>query len=424
MRKRLLFTSVAILNTMASIAVPTVVSAETTDATNQNTEQQASPTTSDAQTENEPVENTDADMVANNDESKTNVLAGSRSVKPDENIAHSTDIEALDDSADVPMSRMAPQSFINLAGPMAQRSAQRYGVYASVMMAQAIIESGWGASTLAMAPNYNLFGIKGSYNGQSVYMRTKEYSSQYGWYYINAAFRKYPSYEQSFDDNGNLLRNGLSGYYRGTWKENTNSYRDATRWLQGRYATAPNYAAVLNNTIATYNLTRFDSAPQKPDTNAGTQAPINGSFFPMDDVGVIKDPNGAQLYTQANPKTPSPRRLGGGTAWKTTGKVVTPDGDIYYRVSTQEYVKASDIQLKSDQNNVETNQRVIKSHNNEGSVVPLVGFKDDGTTFEGNRGLLNDTLWITDQTREYQGHKYYRVSTNEWIQDTYATFTK
>ena len=43
------------------------------------------------------------------------------------------------------------------------------------MMAQAIVESGWGASTLSKAPNYNLFGIKGSYNGQSVYMDTWEY---------------------------------------------------------------------------------------------------------------------------------------------------------------------------------------------------------------------------------------------------------
>ena len=43
------------------------------------------------------------------------------------------------------------------------------------MMAQAIVESGWGASTLSKAPNYNLFGIKGGYNGQSVYMDTWEY---------------------------------------------------------------------------------------------------------------------------------------------------------------------------------------------------------------------------------------------------------
>ena len=43
------------------------------------------------------------------------------------------------------------------------------------MMAQAIVESGWGASTPSKAPNYNLFGIKGSYNGQSVYMDTWEY---------------------------------------------------------------------------------------------------------------------------------------------------------------------------------------------------------------------------------------------------------
>ncbi len=43
------------------------------------------------------------------------------------------------------------------------------------MIAQAVVESGWGSSALSQAPYYNLFGIKGSYQGQTVYMDTLEY---------------------------------------------------------------------------------------------------------------------------------------------------------------------------------------------------------------------------------------------------------
>lgn len=56
-------------------------------------------------------------------------------------------------------------------------------------------------------------------------------------------------------------------------------------------------------------------------------------------------------------------------------------------------------------------------------MVPLVAFKQDGTTEPSNRGLANKTPWYTDQDRMYQGHKYYRVSVNEWVEDTHAQFT-
>ncbi|HBA1104967.1 TPA: autolysin, partial [Enterococcus faecium] len=50
-----------------------------------------------------------------------------------------------------------------------------------------------------------------------------------------------------------------SYYYSGAWKSNTRSYTEATAWLQGRYATDTSYASKLNNLIATYNLTQYDS---------------------------------------------------------------------------------------------------------------------------------------------------------------------
>ena len=150
------------------------------------------------------------------------------------------------------------QQFIDKAAPAAVNASSKYGTYTSVMMAQAAVESGWGNSTLSQEPNNNLFGIKGSYNGQSVTMKTGEYGPN-GYYTTNANFRKYPSYEESFNDNGSLLRNQMGSYYSGTWVENADSAEDATQnGLQGKYATAPNYSETLNNVIDTYNLKQYD----------------------------------------------------------------------------------------------------------------------------------------------------------------------
>lgn len=152
------------------------------------------------------------------------------------------------------------QAFLSKAVPMAQKASQKFNVYTSVMLAQSIIESHWGLSQLSTTAN-NLFGMKGTYQGSYVNLPTREWSNTAGYYYINANFRKYPTIYESFVDNGDKLRNGVSwdsSYYKGAWKENTSSYKDATAWLQGRYATESTYASILNNTIQTYNLTQYD----------------------------------------------------------------------------------------------------------------------------------------------------------------------
>ena len=155
--------------------------------------------------------------------------------------------------------KLTNAEFIEVISDHAKVIAKENNLYASVMVAQAALESGFGSSGLSSAPNHNLFGIKGSYNGQSVTMKTSEYYN--GWIKVDANFKKYPSYKESLLDNAYLLRNGTSWnstYYNGTWTENASSYLDATAWLQGRYATDPSYASKLNNIISRYNLTQYD----------------------------------------------------------------------------------------------------------------------------------------------------------------------
>ena len=153
------------------------------------------------------------------------------------------------------------EQFIDYIGNSARKLASNNDLYASVMIAQAMVESGWGTSGLASAPNYNLFGIKGDYNGESVNMGTQEDDGTGSLYSISSNFRKYPSYKESLEDYVSLLRGGTSGnsqLYAGAWKSNTTSYKDATKYLTGRYATDTTYADKLNNMIEKYNLTQFD----------------------------------------------------------------------------------------------------------------------------------------------------------------------
>ncbi|HEX5350935.1 MAG TPA: glucosaminidase domain-containing protein, partial [Trichococcus sp.] len=110
--------------------------------------------------------------------------------------------------------------FVNYLGQYATEIGNDYNLYASVMVAQASLETAYGTSKLSTVGN-NLFGIKGSYAGNSIVMRTWEEESDGSIIWIDAFFRLYPSYYESMIDYAEKLRNGVSwdpNYYKGTWK--------------------------------------------------------------------------------------------------------------------------------------------------------------------------------------------------------------
>lgn len=147
------------------------------------------------------------------------------------------------------------KKFVDFVGKYAAKIAEQNDLYASVMIAQACLESGFGSSSLSQAPYYNFFGIKGSYKGKSVTMATLE-DGPGGMYAIQAGFRAYPSPEDSLKDYAKLLQQPM---YEGAHKSHTKSYKDATKYLTGRYATDRNYAAKLNGIIKAYDLTKYDN---------------------------------------------------------------------------------------------------------------------------------------------------------------------
>ncbi|NXZ46970.1 1,4-beta-N-acetylmuramoylhydrolase, partial [Listeria monocytogenes] len=172
------------------------------------------------------------------------------------------------------------QSFIQTIQASSSQIAAENDLYASVMIAQAILESAYGTSELGSAPNYNLFGIKGAYNGQSYTKQTLEDDGKGNYYTITAKFRKYPSYHQSLEDYAQVIRKGPSwnpNYYSKVWKSNTTSYKDATKALTGTYATDTAYATKLNDLISRYNLTQYDSGKTTGGNSGSTGNTGNSS---------------------------------------------------------------------------------------------------------------------------------------------------
>lgn len=189
---------------------------------------------------------------------------------------------------------LTTKSFVKVIGEDARQIAGENNVYASVMIAQAILESASGNSALASAPNYNLFGIKGSYKGQSANFLTSEDDGSGSMFTIRSDFRKYPSYKESLEDYVKLIRGGTdfnNSFYSGTWKTNTKSYKDATKFLTGRYATDTSYNAKLNGLIDAYDLTQYDTLKDNKKTKKAKKISLNTSFEKLEKQNDKADQN-------------------------------------------------------------------------------------------------------------------------------------
>ncbi|HEL1074487.1 TPA: glycoside hydrolase family 73 protein [Streptococcus equi subsp. zooepidemicus] len=175
------------------------------------------------------------------------------------------------------VSTSSTQAFIEEIGATASVIAQERDLYASVMIAQAILESANGKSALSQAPYYNFFGIKGAYNGSSVTMTTWEDDGAGNTYYIDQAFRAYPTIADSLYDYANLLSSDI---YAGARRSNTLSYQDATAALTGLYATDTSYNWKLNNIIETYGLTAYDTVNNQAQEALATASSLTSVWNP------------------------------------------------------------------------------------------------------------------------------------------------
>ena len=156
---------------------------------------------------------------------------------------------------------MTSQQFFECIRDDVINNMKESGILASLTAAQAYIESGVGSSKLSQPPNNNLFGMKGAFNGQSVYMNTKEYVN--GKYItVKAQFRKYPCWAASIKDHSDLFIR-LKRYENLRGEKN---YKQACIKVQkDGYATSPSYSDTLIKTIEQYDLFTWDDIVIDPD---------------------------------------------------------------------------------------------------------------------------------------------------------------
>lgn len=143
-----------------------------------------------------------------------------------------------------------PQQFLNKAVPIAKKVSRQTGIPASIIIAQSMVESASGSSTLAIKAN-NFFGHKchQGYKCRSGHCinRTDDHHKDF--------FVKYASMEASFKAHGQMLTNNR---YK-SLKKYGDDYRSWARGLKSKgYATASNYAQILIGTIEKYELYKYD----------------------------------------------------------------------------------------------------------------------------------------------------------------------
>lgn len=144
------------------------------------------------------------------------------------------------------------KEFIDEIASEAQNLQTQTHLFASITIAQAILESDWGRSDLAIEAN-NLFGIKGSYNQQTTVMPTDEVINGER-ITVNDSFKKYNTIQESLVDHLEFIKG--SSYESIKTSKN---YKEAAIALQnGGYATDPNYAEKLIELIEEFQLDRYD----------------------------------------------------------------------------------------------------------------------------------------------------------------------
>lgn len=141
------------------------------------------------------------------------------------------------------------EEYIDRYSSLAVEHQDEFGIPASITLAQGLLESAAGKSTLATKAN-NHFGIKchKEWKGKSVKRNDDA---------PNECFRKYNTVEESFRDHSLFLRRSR---YQKLFKLDVTDYQNWAKGLQEcGYATDPNYAARLITIIERYSLYTYDT---------------------------------------------------------------------------------------------------------------------------------------------------------------------
>lgn len=158
-----------------------------------------------------------------------------------------------------PVPLVAKNEFKDLAARMAVAAYQKTGMSASLQVAQAILETGWGqyvpVDKYTGQVSYNLFGIKGTGPAGSIISNTwEEYNGVT--YRVDDYFRAYRSVEESWQDHKDLLL--LKSWYAPFREVMANPVLGAWGLRRSGYATDSQYPVKLISIIRTNDLLKLD----------------------------------------------------------------------------------------------------------------------------------------------------------------------
>ncbi|MBP5380094.1 MAG: glucosaminidase domain-containing protein [Ruminococcus sp.] len=233
------------------------------------------------------------------------------------------------------------QDFIGNVGNAAKKTYSKYKILPSMTIAQAILESGWGSSTLSKK-YYNFFGMKAgsNYSGETVTVQTTEEING-RIVYIKDKFRVYHSFDQGIEGYYQFI----TGYSRYSNLIGETNYKEACRKIrEDGWATDSGYTNKLINLIETYNLTRFD--PQGGGGNVtdtyfkACPSSYTSIVDALNSIGVDSSYAYRKKIAEANGITNY-----SGTAAQNTkllnllkqGKLINPDAKTYFKRCSSSY---------------------------------------------------------------------------------------
>lgn len=242
------------------------------------------------------------------------------------------------------------QQYIDQYAEYAMEQMRRYGIPASVTLAQGIIESANGKSTLAETAN-NHFGVKGTFNGAYVVANDDK---------PNEKFKKYDNVGQSYEDHSKVLM--ASRYQKYVSSLSPDDYKGwAAGIKKGGYATDSNYVSTIVGVIEGNNLQKYDQMVMEQMKREGRQ------------FGVASNP--LSVSSQGNPSTLSTslRRTGFDLA---QGQYSMPVSRDAFMLVTSPYGPRKDPMDRTKTQihhgiDIKTNSDAVLATENNGTIVAV-----------------------------------------------------
>jgi len=183
-------------------------------------------------------------QLSNNRAAQPNAAADSAAALPGANPIHAERKVESAKLKDVPPEFRSARDFVEFMRPQAEQAANRLGVKPEVLIAQAALETGWGQKIIKRpdgSSTYNLFAIKADkrWPGEDATVTTLEYRDGV-MSREPASFRAYDSFQQSFDDYVDFIKQGSR--YEQALSHDGNARHYIQSLQTAGYATDPGYA--------------------------------------------------------------------------------------------------------------------------------------------------------------------------------------